>query len=82
MITHVAVKYNDKLYYMPKPFHHAHVIRMIGGVKGLSIQGFFTDKWHFLSRKQALVHAKFYGQLKSRLPGQYDGDELFSEDLW
>lgn len=31
-ITHVAIKYNGKVYSLPKPNRHHHVIRMIGGM--------------------------------------------------
>ncbi|MDR1901350.1 MAG: hypothetical protein LBQ88_03570 [Treponema sp.] len=46
-------------------------------------QGFITDKLQFLNRKKALVYAKKTGQFR-RNPGptDYDGPELFSEDLW
>lgn len=81
MITHVAIKYNGTIYSLPAPNRHHDVIRSIGGIKGPDVQGFLDDKRHFLNRVQALIHAKHYGQLKRR-PGQYDGDLLFSEDLW
>lgn len=82
MITHVAIKYNGTIYSLPAPNRHHDVIRSIGGIKGPDVQGFLDDKGHFLNRVQAMIHAKHYGQLKQRLPGQYNGDLLFSEDLW
>jgi hypothetical protein len=47
------------------------------------IQGFLTDKGEFLDRRAALIHARECGQALKRQPGVgYQGDELFSEDLW
>jgi hypothetical protein len=82
MITHVAIKYNDKIYSLPQPFRHHDVIRQIGGIYGEDIQGFLTDKGHFLNRAQAFVHAQFHGQVKPRGVNEYNGNELYSEDLW
>lgn len=81
MITHVAIKYKDKVYSLPQPWRHHDVIRQIGGIYGPDVQGFLTDKGHFLTREQAFVHAQFHGQVK-RGPNDYNGDQLFSEDLW
>jgi hypothetical protein len=46
------------------------------------VQGFLTNEGVFLNRLDALVHARACGQMKPRQPGDYNGDELFSEDLW
>lgn len=84
MITHVAIKYNGKIYSLPKPNRHHHVIRMIpGGIAGPDIQGFLTDKGVFLDRYDAYNYAVLHGQLK-RDEGKmsYQGNQLFSEDLW
>lgn len=82
MITHVAIKYDGMVYSLPKPNRHHDVIRMIGGIAGPDVQGFLDDKGYFLTRKQAFIHAQFHGQVLPRAPGQYNGDQLFSEDLW
>lgn len=79
MITHVAIKYDGKVYSLPAPNRHHDVIRMIGGISGPDVQGFLNDKGYFLNRVQAMIHAKHYGQLKQR---HHKGDLLFSEDLW
>ena len=89
MITHVAILYNSKVYALAKPNRHHNVIRMIAedngvGIAGYDTQGFVNDKGYFLNRKQAYRYAKSVGQLdRSKHPsGSYDGDELYSEDLW
>jgi len=84
MITHVAIKYNDVVYSLPKPNRHHHVIRSIpGGIAGPDVQGFLTDRGVFLDRCDAYNYAQLYGQLKRDPdPKAYQGTELFSEDLW
>jgi hypothetical protein len=82
MITHVAIWYNDTIYALPAPNRHADVIRMISGIDGEDIQGFLDDEGNFLDREAAMIHATACGLVKSRRPGQYNGKELFSEDLW
>lgn len=82
MITHVAIWYDDCIYALPQPNRHHDVIRMIGGIGGEDIQGFLADEHVFLDREEAMIHAQACGQVKARLPGQYNGNELFSEDLW
>jgi len=83
-ITHVAVIYNGVTYSLPRPNRHHNVIRMIkGGCYGPTNQGFLTDAGLYINRRDAFVLAKANGQL-NRLSGDqyYQGDELFSEDLW
>jgi hypothetical protein len=47
------------------------------------VQGFLTDTGEFLGRREALIHARECGQPMLRQMGVgYQGDELFSEDLW
>jgi hypothetical protein len=82
MITHVAIKYNEVIHCLPKPNRHHHVVRYIGGIKGPDIQGFLDDQGNFLTRRQAFIHATASGQIKARQPGEYNSDELYSEDLW
>lgn len=83
MITHVAIKYNGRIYSLPAPNRHHHVIRMIGGISGPHIEGFLCDLGLFMDRIAAMRHAMLYDQVLPRTkPGCYKGDELFSEDLW
>ena len=80
-ITHVALKDGNKVYSLPAPNRHHDVIGMIGGTHGQEVQGFLDANGTFLNRKQAFVVAQMTGQLK-RGPDGYQGDQLFSEDLW
>jgi len=82
-IVHVAVKYGRVIYSLPAPNRHHHVIRKIGGMSGPHEEGFLLDNGEFLGRRDAMQLAKDNGQLK-RKPGNehYQGDELYSEDLW
>lgn len=84
MITHVAIIYNGKIYSRPAPYRHHHVIRDIpGGVKGYDIQGFLDDQGRFLTREVAFNLYKDSAQfIRKNTQGSYQGDKLFSEDLW
>lgn len=85
-ITHVAIKFDGKVYALPAPARHHDVIREIAkrngiGVHGPDVQGFLDDAETFLNRREAFVLAQKNGQLKRGSDG-YQGDQLFSEDLW
>lgn len=84
MITHVAIKFNGKLWSLPAPNRHHHIISMIHEETGLSVnndeQGFLDDAGNFLNRKQALVHALMNDQVKD--PNDIKAGRLFSEDVW
>lgn len=86
LITHVAIIYKGKTHSLPCPNRHHHVIRAIAaengiGIKGPDIQGFLDSDGEFLTRKQAFLLASENGQL-NRIPHQYCGNELYSEDIW
>lgn len=56
---------------------------MLGGRNGRpSDTGFLTSTGRYVNRSEALVIATAAGQRIPRQPGQYDGPDLFSEDLW
>jgi hypothetical protein len=88
VITHVAVIRGGKTYSLPSPNRHHHVL--YSGLmdkripEEADIQGFLDDTGKFLTRKEAYVVAKENGQLdrSKHPPGHYDGDDLFSEDVW
>lgn len=44
--------------------------------------GFLLSDGTFATRRRAFNIAVMAGQLLERKPGQYDGPELYSEDLW
>jgi hypothetical protein len=85
-LTHVAIRFRGKVYSLPAPSRHHHVIIEI--LKQNSNvctvddneQGFLDESGHFLNRKQALVSAQLNDQIK---PGAVIRCEmLFSEDVW
>ncbi len=82
MITHVAIIYKGKLYSLPKPKRHHHLIHIIhldtGDNDIYGDQGFLDDKGNFLDRATALVHAQACNQL-IRPPID---DWLYSENIW
>lgn len=85
MITHVAIRFQGRVFSLPAPKRHHHIIRLI--VDGLGVpcvdshsddQGFLTDAGEYLTRDQAEAHARAVGQLDKPIIGGV----LTSEDLW
>lgn len=88
MITHVAIRFQGKIYSLPAPNRHHDVIRMIveqTGAKTVDAreddQGFLADGVGYCRRKPALRIARECGQLKPGGMGEKLG-KLFSEDVW
>jgi hypothetical protein len=87
MITHVAIKHDGQVWSLPKPCRHHHVLELMFnkgvGSAGPDIQGFLNGDGQFLNRHDAMKAAVSSGQLNRR-PGanNYQGEMLFSEDLW
>lgn len=84
-ITHVAIRFQGVVYSLPPPNRHHHVIRLIVEQTGVDSvdndeQGFLDESGRFLSRRQALVSARLFGQIKDE--SQIRAGRLFSEDLW
>ena len=81
-ITHVAIKntQTNEIFSLPKPNRHHNIIH---NDPEHSIEGFLTEENRFIDRREAYLMAKHSGQL-NRLKGDqyYQGNELFSEDLW
>jgi hypothetical protein len=88
MITRAAVKVQcpDGEHIIPCHRHaDAFLILKEFGInffRGKDEQGFLNEKFEFLDRKTAYIEAEQCGQLLPRQVGSYNGDELFSEDLW
>ena len=95
MIVAAAIKIGNAVISMPAPARHHDIQRSIWRLYEPysrpnwtfveETQGFLTDEGHFLDRRKAFVHVHDHGQgtPKRRVgPGCYEGDELFSEDLW
>lgn len=82
-LTHVAIRFQGKLYSLPAPNRHHHVIReiLIQNPDVCTVdndeQGFLDESGRFLTRAQALVSAALFGQLRREPRGI-----LTSEDLW
>lgn len=89
MITHVAIWRNNTIYALEKPNRHHHLIHTLMPKKDRyedgdwDIQGFLDEHNRFLGRREAYIYAKKIGQI-ARKEGKefYQGDQLFSEDLW
>lgn len=86
-ITHVAIRFMDRIFSLPKPNRHHDVIRMIAeqtGVKtvdaGEEDQGFLDSSGRYLNRKQALLNALIHKQVLDE--NNVRCKMLFSEDLW
>lgn len=87
MITHVAIRFQGKVYSLPPPNRHHDVIKLIiqkTGVKYVDArdddQGFLIDGETFCRRKPALRIARECEQLKPGRDGMYG--KLYSEDVW
>ena len=88
MITHVAIRFQGKVYSLPPPNRHHDVIRLIveqTGVKYVDAhgddQGFLASDGLYWRREDALRIARECGQLKPGGLGEKLG-ELYSEDVW
>lgn len=88
MITHVAIRFQGKVYSLPAPNRHNDVIRLIIEQAGVTYvdardddQGFLIDGETWCRRRPALRVAKECGQLKPGGMGEKLG-KLYSEDVW
>lgn len=96
-ITHVAIRFDGKLWSLPRPFRHHHILRTImflskefgewTGAVYDSVdthgedQGFLDSSGKYLTRREAMLNAKANGQITK--PGHPTiEDVLYSEDLW
>lgn len=85
MIVAVAVRYNGKVYSLPRPNRHHDVLRVIHQETGDwtidahgDDQGFLDENGTYYRRAPALIHAITCGQIKE---GKW-GTQLYSEDVW
>jgi hypothetical protein len=85
-LTHVAIRFRGKVYSLPAPNRHHHVITEILKQNpdvctvDDNEQGFLDESGTFLNRKQALVSAQLFDQLKPNEPVRCG--MLFSENVW
>ena len=97
MIVAAAIRINHAVISMAQPARHHDILRQINGLYDPEkrphwtyeneTQGFITDKGVFLGRCEAMQHCLDNGQILARRiadvnPNRYNGEELFSEDLW
>lgn len=97
MIIAAAIKIADVVCFIPAPARHHNVLHsLMQCFNGRTdrgyleeTQGFVTDSGIFLDRIEAMKHALECGQGTPRRDkilatgyNTYNGDELFSEDLW
>jgi len=84
-IVRAAIKYQGQVYSLPAPHRHHHIISSIPDYDGTleDSQGFVDANGKYLERGEAYQLAVSSGQIR-RNPGteEYQGTELFSEDLW
>lgn len=89
VITHVAIRWDDRVWSLPKPYRHHDIIRMVANLTGATAidcsdsrgdQGFLDESGRYLNRKQALVSALLNKQVKDE--NDIRCGMLFSEDLW
>lgn len=86
MITHVAIRFQKKVWSLPKPNRHHDVRNMIVAKTGvdfvdvdLNDEGFLDERGRYYTRKQARIHAELNGQIRGT---KNIGGMLTSEDLW
>jgi len=87
-ITHVAIRFQGKVWSLPKPNRHHDVIRLIvetdPTVKTVNAyeddQGFLDADGLYLNRRQALYNAQKNNQIKPDTTIR--AGRLFSEDIW
>ncbi len=88
-ITHVAIRWDGRVWSLPKPFRHHHIIQTISRLTGATTidccdsrgdQGFLDASGQYLDRKQALVRALTNDQVLD--PNDIRAGMLFSEDVW
>ena len=97
MIIAAAIKIADVVCFIPAPARHHNVLHSLAKSfngrtdRGYTeeTQGFVTDEGVFLNRQHAYQHALWCGQgiprrdeLLSGGHNVYNGDSLYSEDLW
>lgn len=79
----VAIRKEDRVWSLPKPKRHYHIIAMMNeeGVKPHDAeQGFLLTDGTFVDREEARKIALEYGQISDLKT--YNKRDLFSEDLW
>lgn len=88
MITHVAIRFANRVWSLPKPNRHHNIIAKI--VDELNVdhvpvigedQGFLDDTGKYLTRSEAFRHAIECGQIAADIVTGRP-NRLYSEDVW
>lgn len=92
MVKAAAIKQDGKVYYLPQPARHHHIIsyisKYIPGFRDSSgkilrpvngEQGFVDEKDNFLTRAEAGIEGIKCGQAKEL---KFSSKDAFSEDFW
>lgn len=87
-----AVKYNNHVFFMMPKARHCQINQELNRRNGKLMRseiemGFIAidrdDRWYFKGRKEAFMEACFNGQLRRKSGNMtYQGDDLYSEDLF
>lgn len=89
MITHVAIRWDGRIWSLPRPYRHHHVIETISRLTGAKYidcrddnqdQGFLDDTGRYVNRVDGLAEALKNKQVKDENDIRHG--MLFSEDLW
>jgi len=88
-IVRAAMRHRGKVYDVPAPGRHHHVIRLICSMGEASTSapvtddgGFLTSAGRYVDREEAWTIAEAAGQLLERAPTDHRGGCLYSEDVW
>lgn len=86
-ITHVAIRFEGKIYSLPKPNRHHDVRALIVEQTGAQFvdvgeddEGFLDSSGQYLRRRPALMNALLHDQVKDA--SKIRLGMLFSEDIW
>lgn len=81
-IIAAAIKNGDKIYTLPPPNRHHHIIEIMPFPRdiGKDVCGFLTSTGNYVDRKEALSIAKASKQIIKSCGG--DEHQLYSENLW
>lgn len=92
MIVVAAIRNGEMIFTMPRPARHHNILqhRLMDFYSLFPHEeGFISSDGEFLDRKEAYRHAIDCGQGTPRRdrfllvnPNAYNGDDLYSEDLW
>lgn len=83
-ITQAAIRYNGKIYTLPRPKRHHDIIHHMAGLgfgpECMHDQGFITNHGIFVDRIEAKKIAREANQFVSTY--LYGYEKLYSEDIW